>query len=95
MKEITSQDIKHLAELSALEFSEEKVEGFKTELNDILRFVDQIASAKIEGVSTDNRAIPVAYLREDEPKESSPSEILLKNAPKQRKGYFNVPKVVD
>ena len=95
MKEITSQDIKHLAALSALEFSEEKTESFKSELSDILAFVDQIAKAKISGVDTFNKAVPVCALREDEPQESAPTEILLKNAPKQRKGYFNVPKVVD
>ena len=95
MKTVTSEDIKHLASLSALEFDEEIIEEFKGEFESILGFVDQIANAKIEGVDTFNRSVPVAQLREDEAKESAPVEVLLKNAPKQRKGYFNVPKVVD
>ncbi|MBR2909053.1 MAG: Asp-tRNA(Asn)/Glu-tRNA(Gln) amidotransferase subunit GatC [Clostridia bacterium] len=95
MKTVTSEDIKHLASLSALDFDEEKIEEFKGEFESILGFVDQIANAKIEGVDTFNRSVPVAQLREDEAKESAPVEVLLKNAPKQRKGYFNVPKVVD
>ena len=95
MKEITSKDIKHLATLSALEFTEEQTEGFKSEFINILNFVDKIASAKLEGVDTFNKSVPVSSLREDEPEQSSPVEVLLKNAPKQRKGYFNVPKVVD
>ena len=95
MKKVTSEDIKHLASLSALEFSDEKIESFKGEFESILNFVDQIANAKIENVDTFNRSVAVADLREDEAKESAPVDVLLKNAPKQRKGYFNVPKVVD
>lgn len=95
MKSVTSEDIKHLASLSALEFDEEKMETFKGEFESILNFVDKIANAKIEGVETFNRSVAVAQLREDEAKESAPVEVLLINAPKQRKGYFNVPKVVD
>lgn len=95
MKSITSEDIKHLASLSALEFDKEKIEEFKGEFESILNFVDEIAKAKIEGVDTFNQSVPVCKLREDKAEESAPVEVLLKNAPKQRKGYFNVPKVVD
>lgn len=95
MKSVKSEDIKHLEALSALEFSEEKIEEFKGEFESILNFVDKIASAKIDSIDTFNRSVPVAELREDVPQESAPAEVLLKNAPKQRKGYFNVPKVVD
>ena len=95
MKSVSSKDIKHLAALSALEFNEEQIEEFKGEFEGILGFVDQIANAKLDKVETFNRSVPVASLREDEPTESASVEILLRNAPKQRKGYFNVPKVVD
>ena len=95
MKQITREDVKHLASLSALEFTDEQMENFVPEFNSILNFVDQIATAKIEKVDTYSRVVSADDLREDEPRESYPNEVLLKNAPKQRKGYFNVPKVVD
>lgn len=95
MKQLTTDEIKHLAVLSALEFSDAEIDTFKTEFNDILKFVNQISTAKIDKVNTFAREISVSELREDEPKESFGQEVLLKNAPKQRKGYFNVPKVVE
>jgi len=95
MKTISSEEIKHLASLSQLEFTEDQIETFKGEFNGILNLVNQIATAKTEKVNTFAREISVEELREDIPVQSYSQEVLLKNAPKQRKGHFNVPKVVE
>ena len=95
MKTISSEEIKHLASLSQLEFTDEQIETFKSEFNGILNLVNQIAEAKTDKVNTFAREIPVEELREDMPVQSYSQEVLLKNAPKQRKGHFNVPKVVE
>lgn len=95
MKEISSEEIMHLASLSALEFSEEEAKEFSKEFNNILKFVDKIASAKLEKDDIFASAVLISELREDEVKESYTREEILKNAPKQRKGYFVVPKVVE
>lgn len=95
MKEISSEEIMHLASLSALEFSEKEAKEFSKEFNNILKFVDKIASAKLEKDDIFASAVLISELREDEVKESYTREEILTNAPKQRKGYFVVPKVVE
>lgn len=95
MKEISSEEIMHLASLSALEFSEKEAKEFSKEFNNILKFVDKIASAKLEKDDIFTSAVLISELREDDVKESYTRVEILKNAPKQRKGYFVVPKVVE
>lgn len=95
MKEISSEEIMHLASLSALEFSEKEAKEFSKEFNNILKFVDKIASAKLEKDDIFASAVLISELREDDVKESYTREEILTNAPKQRKGYFVVPKVVE
>ena len=95
MKEISSEEIMHLASLSALEFSEKEAKEFSKEFNNILKFVDKIASAKLEKDDIFTSDVLISELREDDVKESYAREEILKNAPRQRKGYFVVPKVVE
>ena len=47
--EISKEEIKHLANLSALEFEEKEIEKLQKEFNQILDFVNQINNAKVDG----------------------------------------------
>ena len=94
MIEITDKEIEKLATLSALEFDDaEKVEVTK-KLNSIIDMLAKCAEAEVEPLEHTNR-ISISELREDIAEESTDRETILQNAPKQRRGYFNVPKVVD
>lgn len=95
MKDITLEDVKHLAKLSALDFSPAEEAELVDDLNHILSMVNEIVGADIDGEVVYNRAQPIAELRDDEVIESMPQEVVLQNAPKHRQGYFNVPKVVE
>ena len=88
------EDIKHLADLSALEFSEERLESFKDEFNNILKFVDQISSAEVAG-EIKYEPIDVEELREDEVVTSYEQSKILENAPKQKMGSFAVPLMME
>ena len=88
------EDIKHLANLSALEFEESELENFKNEFNSILTFVDQIKNADVEG-DLEYMPIDVEELREDEAKESFSNEEILTNAPKKKMGCFAVPLMME
>lgn len=88
------EDIKHLANLSALEFEESELENFKNEFNSILTFVDQIKNADVDG-DLEYTPIDVEELREDEAKESFPNEEILTNAPKKKMGCFAVPLMME
>ena len=95
MKDIDIKDIKHLAELSALEFSDEELLQFVPEFNNILSMINEINQVNVDSGLVINNAVDVSDLRADEVQESMPQDLALINAPKQRKGCFNVPRVVD
>ena len=95
MKKITDKQVEHLADLSALAFSDEEKEKMKTDLEQILTFVDQIE--KCEVVSTNSTAVSMKLddLREDEAKAGLTQAEATSNAPKTDGVYYVVSKVVD
>ena len=88
------EDIKHLANLSALEFSDDELESFKKDFNNILSFVDTISKADVDG-EIEYSPIDVEELRDDIAVESFPQEKILMNAPKQKMGCFAVPLMME
>lgn len=95
MQSIDLEEVKHLAKLSALKFSDEEIKEFIPQFNSILDMVGEISSANILDEIEYPNAVDVSELREDIVGESMSQELALCNAPKQRKGQFNVFKVVD
>lgn len=88
------KEIKHLAELSKLEFSDDELVEFSKDFEKLISLADTIKNANVEG----NRKLNVmelADLRDDTPKESYPSDVLLENAPEKSKGYFVVPRIME
>ncbi len=88
--------ISKLEKLSRLELSEQERDSIQKDLNEILSMVE-----KLNEVNTDN-VEPLIHiseeehvLREDEIKHQLSREEALKNAPKQKDGYFLVPKVIE
>lgn len=94
-KQLSLKDIQHLAELSALHFTEEELEAFLPDFNNILNMIDNIQSFETQDEYVFDNIVSAESLREDEPEQSMPNEKALLNAPKQRKGCFNVPRVVE
>lgn len=94
-KQLTIKDVKHLADLSALNFSEEELEAFLPEINNTLNMINKIENFETEKEYVFDNIVPVESLREDVVGESMSQEKALVNAPKQRKGCFNVPRVVE
>ena len=92
---ITIKEVEHLAELSQLNFSEQEKENFVADLNNILDMVNQLQTAETGEEMVFNKSHHLSTLREDEEEESLPQEEILINAPKQRRGCFNVPLVVE
>ena len=88
------KEIKHLAELSKLDFSESELKEFQTDFENLIELADTIKNANISG----QRKIDILdmnELREDESKNSYSSDVLLKNAPDEKKGYFVVPRILE
>ena len=94
---ITREIIEHVAKLSRLQFEEQELEGFISQLNEILDYV-----AKIEKLDTADVA-PTSHMffertpmREDKVRETpSPVAELLNNAPQREDNFYIVPRVID
>lgn len=93
---ITRDEVLHIAKLAKLKLSEEEVALFQEQLGRILEYFKQIEKLDTEGVAPMKHVLDVhTVLRPDEPRPSVSSEEALKNAPKRRDNYFEVPKVVE
>ena len=87
--------IKHLCDLSKLDYDEEGMKKVMGEMSDIIDLMDEIKSFDLEYDDTkDGNEIRFADTREDVPEESYPTEKLLSNA-ENTDGCYVVPKVVE
>ena len=93
---VTKKDVETVAELARLSFTdEEKVELIGT-LNNILGYFDKLSEIDTEHVEPLTHILPVQnVMREDEIKPSIGQEKALENAPKEKRGHFVIPKVID
>ncbi|MDE6690691.1 MAG: Asp-tRNA(Asn)/Glu-tRNA(Gln) amidotransferase subunit GatC [Clostridia bacterium] len=94
---VTKQEIKTLARLSRLEFSDEEIEKFAPEFGEIIDFANRI-NEQVAG-DTDTirevvtRTVKWEDLRGDEVQESLPNEKITSNVQAEN-GYFPVRRVV-
>ncbi|MBE5746327.1 MAG: Asp-tRNA(Asn)/Glu-tRNA(Gln) amidotransferase subunit GatC [Clostridiales bacterium] len=93
--EITIDLVKHLANLSRLNFSDDELENFKNEFVQTLNQIDELQSVDTDNVVPYSNLIDAEDLREDTIKPSLSNEEVLKNAPKKSRGAIVVPKVVE
>ena len=90
---ISLEQIKHLAHLSRLEFSEEELKEMQGDMGKILDFVAQIDALDLSGIEPlTQMSDSVNVMREDETKGMIQKEEALRNAPDANSDYFRVPK---
>lgn len=88
--------LKKLEKLSAFKISENKRQEIKTQLNEIVNFVEILNELDLDDIeATVNIAKGGTPFREDKPKENDTIEIILENAPKAENGFFVVPKIIE
>lgn len=94
---ITQKEIKTLARLARLEFSDEEMEQFVPEFEEIIEFANAINQSVAGDTGTIRevgaRTVKWEDLREDEVKESLPNEKITSNVQAEN-GYFPVRRVV-
>ena len=89
---ITIEDVKKLAKLSRLEFSDEEALQFVDELTATLAQVDAINKVDVSQVDLFEKTVNAdTELRADEIKPSLPVEQIVANAPDKKDGAFLVP----
>ena len=95
-KTIDEETVVHLAELAHITLSDKEKTEFAKQLSSILEFFSQISELDTENVKPTYHVLELKNVfREDEPRDSMPQEVALKNAPQKEKGYFKAPKIVD
>ena len=90
---ITTKDVKMVAELSRLDFSDSELEKMRTDMEAILKYMEDLK--KVDTSKVEDNYKTHANLREDNPSGSIKRDELLKNAPKTDGTSFVVPQVVE
>ena len=90
---IDRDEVKRIADLAHLRFSESEIERFAGDLSRILDYIDQLREVELKdlGSSAIGEATP---LREDVVTHSLPVIEIARNAPEMAHDYFVVPKVI-
>jgi aspartyl-tRNA(Asn)/glutamyl-tRNA(Gln) amidotransferase subunit C len=92
---VTLKDVEHIAELARLKFSDEELQSFTHQLNEILKYVEKLNELDTENVEPLSHPVEGNNaFREDELRPSISREEALKNAPDSDDEFFKVPKVI-
>lgn len=86
-------DVKHIAKLSMLQFTDEEAQAFEKEFVEIVKMVEHLP--EIESAATLLEPGNTMELREDEVVPSYPREEMLQNVPHAAAGCIVVPKTVE
>jgi aspartyl/glutamyl-tRNA(Asn/Gln) amidotransferase C subunit len=87
---VTKQDILKIAELAKLYVGPEELDGLTDELNKMIRFADEVATASAGETSFNTVNGLENVFREDVPRPCSGREEILKNAGSTEDGFFLV-----
>lgn len=96
MARITRAEVEHIAELARLSLAPGEAERMTADLATILDYVERLERADTAGVEPTAHPVSAALdLRDDEPRESLPTEAVVANAPRHDAAAFIVPKVIE
>lgn len=95
---LTKDEIKHIADLAKLKFTDEELEKFSSEFNSILDYVSLIKECDTTGIEFEHNLdkFKGSVLQEDVAKASLSREEVLKNATngRNKNGYIRTSKIV-
>jgi aspartyl-tRNA(Asn)/glutamyl-tRNA(Gln) amidotransferase subunit C len=93
---IDNQTVRKVSKLAKIKINEKEETKFIEELNNILGWVDELKKVDTEKIepmlSVFNESM---VMRKDEVSSEISDELVLKNAPESKSGFFVVPKVVE
>ena len=92
---VTKKDVEKIAELAKLKFSDEELESFTPQMNEILSYMEKLNELITENIEPLSHPIDQTNVfREDKLKPSISTEDALQNAPSKDDQHFKVPKVI-
>ena len=93
---IDNQTVRKVSKLAKIKINEKEETKLIEELNSILVWVDELKKVDTEQIepmlSVFNESM---IMRKDEVSSETSDELVLKNAPESKSGFFVVPKVVE
>ena len=93
---ISDETIEYVGILAKLELSEEEKEQAKKDMGSMLDYIDKLNELDTSSVEPMSHVFPVHNVfREDIVVNGDDRENILKNAPEQKDGSFEVPKTVE
>ncbi|MFH1621823.1 MAG: Asp-tRNA(Asn)/Glu-tRNA(Gln) amidotransferase subunit GatC [Candidatus Omnitrophota bacterium] len=93
---ISKETVQYVANLARIHLSDEELEKFSYQLNDILGYIDQLKEVDISKVSPTAHVLPIKDVkRKDVFRPSFGAEQILNNAPQKEGNFFKVPKVIE
>ena len=88
--------VRRIAKLARIALAEERVEPMMTELNGILRWIEQLQEVNVEGVEPMTSVVAQKLkMREDVVTAGGDAAAIVANAPLSEDDFFVVPKVVE
>ena len=96
MSTITTDDVRHLAQLSNLQLTDDEVENLRGDLENIVGYIEQLGELDTAGVEPTYQVTALENVwRDDVVKDSGVTrEQLLELAPEQADNSVKVPKVL-
>ena len=83
MGESSELDVRYVARLARIKLTEEEVNGFQKQLDDVLKIVEKLRQADVSHVETSAHALPIfKVFREDAAREWFKADEALRNAPR-------------
>ncbi|MDV5972445.1 Asp-tRNA(Asn)/Glu-tRNA(Gln) amidotransferase subunit GatC [Streptococcus canis] len=93
---ISEEEVRHVAKLSKLSFSESETRTFATTLSKIVDMVELLNEVDTEGVAiTTTMADKKNVMRQDVAKEGTDRALLFKNVPEKENHFIKVPAILD
>ena len=93
---ISKEEIIHIAKLASLNLSEEEIEKYTGDMQEILEFANMINNVNTEGMNETVVANEKNNVfRKDEVVKFENRELLLQKATSQDEGMFRIPKVIN
>ncbi|MDQ0215783.1 aspartyl-tRNA(Asn)/glutamyl-tRNA(Gln) amidotransferase subunit C [Oikeobacillus pervagus] len=96
MSRISTEQVKHVANLARLAITEEEAEKFTNHLDAIITFAEQLNELDTSNVKPTSHVLDIKnVLREDKAEKGLPREEVLKNAPDHLDGQVRVPSIIE
>jgi len=93
---ISDETIEYVGILAKLELSDAEKEAAKKDMGSMLDYIDKLGELNTEGIEPMSHVFPVQNVfREDVVTNGDDRESILKNAPGQKDGMFEVPRTFD